>query len=134
MSTVFTGQVTLETIECCNCGVTFAMPASWLRVYEGDPNRFFYCPAGHPQHFSKSTATKLREEIERKNFAIQEEIKRSRRLEQDLRSQKFKTQSAQMHAAKLKKRIKNGVCPCCQRTFKNLAEHMDHMHPDFAKP
>lgn len=133
MSTTFTGEVTLQTIECCNCGVTFAMPQTWLNVYRGDSNRWFYCPAGHQQHFSKSTEQRLREEIERKNMVIADQVRRVGLLTSDLRSQKFKTQSAQMHAAKLKKRIKNGVCPCCQRTFKNLAEHISHMHPEFAQ-
>lgn len=32
---------------------------------------------------------------------------------------------------KLQKRIKNGVCPCCTRSFMNLKAHMATKHPDF---
>jgi chemotaxis response regulator CheB len=32
---------------------------------------------------------------------------------------------------KTKKRVANGVCPCCNRTFKQLARHMKAKHPEF---
>lgn len=32
---------------------------------------------------------------------------------------------------KLKKRAANGVCPCCNRTFVDLARHMAGKHPTF---
>jgi 4-hydroxy-3-methylbut-2-en-1-yl diphosphate synthase IspG/GcpE len=31
----------------------------------------------------------------------------------------------------LAKRAKAGVCPCCNRTFSNMAEHMKKQHADF---
>jgi hypothetical protein len=34
---------------------------------------------------------------------------------------------------KIKRRVAHGVCPCCQRTFKDLARHMEGQHPDYAK-
>ncbi len=34
---------------------------------------------------------------------------------------------------KVKKRAANGVCPCCNRTFSDLARHMKAKHPDFAE-
>lgn len=33
-------------------------------------------------------------------------------------------------ATRLKNRAKAGVCPCCNRTFQNLARHMASQHPD----
>jgi hypothetical protein len=27
--------------------------------------------------------------------------------------------------------VANGVCPCCNRTFQNLARHMAGKHPDY---
>ena len=32
---------------------------------------------------------------------------------------------------RIKKRVANGVCPCCNRTFKDLAAHMSTQHPDY---
>lgn len=34
---------------------------------------------------------------------------------------------------KTKKRIANGVCPCCNRHFVNLERHMTGKHPDYTK-
>jgi hypothetical protein len=28
--------------------------------------------------------------------------------------------------------VANGVCVCCNRSFKNLAAHMQTKHPEFA--
>ncbi len=33
-----------------------------------------------------------------------------------------------------RERIVSGVCPCCNRTFQNLARHIAGQHPDFAEP
>lgn len=32
---------------------------------------------------------------------------------------------------RIKNRIARGVCPCCKRTFQNLAAHMQTQHPGF---
>ena len=34
-------------------------------------------------------------------------------------------------ATRMKNRIKVGVCPCCNRTFQDLAKHMASQHKDF---
>lgn len=33
-----------------------------------------------------------------------------------------------------KNRVAKGVCPCCNRSFTNLAKHMAGQHPDFGDP
>ena len=32
-----------------------------------------------------------------------------------------------------KRRISKGVCPCCNRTFQNLANHISEKHPDYSE-
>lgn len=34
-------------------------------------------------------------------------------------------------ALEIKKRVGNGVCPCCNRTFENLSRHMSCKHPEY---
>lgn len=34
---------------------------------------------------------------------------------------------------KVKNRVSKGVCPCCNRYFKNLHRHMENKHPDYAE-
>lgn len=38
------------------------------------------------------------------------------------------------HLTRVKNRIANGVCPCCNRSFTPLADHMASEHPDFVVP
>lgn len=40
-----------------------------------------------------------------------------------------KAQSTRLR--KVKDRVKNGVCPCCNRTFVNLQRHMHTKHPSY---
>ena len=37
-----------------------------------------------------------------------------------------------MKAEKQLKRVHNGVCPCCNRSFQNLQKHMKTKHPEIA--
>jgi hypothetical protein len=39
---------------------------------------------------------------------------------------------AERKTKRIEKRIHAGVCPCCNRTFQNLARHMNTKHPDEA--
>jgi hypothetical protein len=34
---------------------------------------------------------------------------------------------------RIKKRAAAGTCPCCQRSFSNMATHMKRQHPDYVK-
>ena len=36
--------------------------------------------------------------------------------------------------ARIRQRIANGVCPCCQRSFGNVRAHMETQHPDYTAP
>lgn len=75
---------------------------------------WFYCPNGHRQHYTQSESDRLR--------GLLDEANRS------------KTQLAANYAAlqrehnRVTKRVSAGVCPCCNRTFQNLARHMASRH------
>ena len=40
--------------------------------------------------------------------------------------------AAKGELTKMKKRVGNGVCPCCNRQFVNLQRHMATQHPGYA--
>lgn len=132
MSAIYTDTVTLETLTCGECGIAFGVPRAWASDRRADKNGF-YCPNGHCRVFRKSTEQILREKIadqEQRIIWRDEDLKRVR---SELQSQKFKTMAERSAKARLKKRISDGVCPCCHRTFANLQKHMAHLHPDFGK-
>ena len=105
-----------DSETCISCGVVFWMPSS-LRINLKRSHNTFYCPNGHAQLYStKSDVEKARE-------AETVQRKRAARLQEEL-------WKAEKSLKRLKTRAKNGVCPCCNRTFKQLAAHMKRKHPE----
>jgi hypothetical protein len=131
MSTTFVESQVLETVNCCKCKVTFAMPETWMTHYR-KTHEYFHCPAGHSQHFTGETEEeRLRKQLAREQSRIEHRDAEIRDL--NSRNDKLRHQRDGMKGAyrKVAVRVKNGVCPCCKRTFSCLAAHMKNMHPDF---
>lgn len=91
----------------------------------------FYCPAGHSLSFLEKNETEtLREALAHKDRLLAEEQRR-REFERNgrLAAEREKTR-AKNRLKKFTHRVHCGVCPHCQRTFKQLAAHMASKHPD----
>ena len=119
-------SVNYARIECVACGMVFSVPESWEQTKRRDHSGFF-CPNGHTLSFHcKSDVEKLRDELDAQKRAT--EFQRQQRLhaEQQL-------SAAKGQITKIKNRVGNGVCPCCNRTFQNLMRHMSTKHPDYSK-
>lgn len=109
----------IESEICCACGTPFGIEAGLKRNLT-NTHRSFYCPNGHAQSYvGETNEERLSKELTRlrsqKDQVDQELLNKNRALK------KFESQ---------KKRIKNGVCPCCNRTFLNLQSHMKTKHPE----
>lgn len=115
-------QIVLETEECCNCGVVFAMPDYMMRGLRTNGGTF-YCPNGHGQHYTKTEVQRLREKLD-------EQTKAATLMAERARAAEASEQKAQTEMKRMKKRASAGVCPCCNRTFQQLARHMKMKHPD----
>lgn len=119
--TSYVASVAFETEICCNCGVAFAMTADFMQRRRND-GKWFYCPAGHGQHYTGPTeATKLKQELQRKEEMLSAERARAGRLAAE------RDGIAKAHR-KMRTRVMNGVCPCCNRQFQNLLRHMRSEH------
>lgn len=124
----FTYDFYIET--CYKCGIGFGMPRSYQRdrVQKGGS---FYCPNGHAQCYVESEVERLEKEL-----ALEKERKERALTEANILRQNNKTlersrAAVSGHLKRTKKRIQNGVCPCCNRTFRNLARHMATKHKDY---
>jgi hypothetical protein len=121
---------TFEVIECAACGVPFAITK---RFNDGrrESKEQFYCPNGHTLSYKESPADLLRRDRDRLAQSIAEkddEIARERAMRQDaIRS----NTALRGRVTKLSKRAAHGTCPCCNRTFQQLARHMAQKHPEF---
>lgn len=121
MSLTFIEQQTLEAVTCANCGIMFAFPQRIMTERRRDHSSF-YCPSGHSQHFpGKSDVERARERAEYSE-------KRATQLACESASLRHQLHGTKGALVKVKKRISAGVCPCCNRTFSNLARHMATKH------
>lgn len=117
MSHTITKDVTLTDMTCGSCGIDFAMP-EWFRKQKKADGSTWYCPAGHPRVYRESdvaAAKRLLEEERLARQAVEDQLAASQR-----------------EAKRQAKRVANGVCPCCNRSFVQLARHMKAKHPDFS--
>lgn len=135
MGTEIIVGVTMETLTCSHegCGITFAAPQQWVTKRRND-HETWYCPNGHTMWFpGKSEAEKLRDQLARQVARTDQEraeADRQRRLREhaELSARAMKGQ-----VTKIKNRVGNGVCPCCNRTFADLQRHMETKHPSYRK-
>ena len=128
MGQLFTRE--LVTVDCCQCGLTFGVPEAWNRARHAKGDTF-HCPNGHPLCFGKTTADELREKLASEKANA--DWWRGRADSADKRADHERSVANGYKGAltKVKKRVGNGVCPCCTRTFKDLARHMATQHPTF---
>ena len=107
----------LLSSSCPECGIWFGMPHHFVKSRRED-HRGFYCPNGHSLHYAaKSKVEELKEELDKVNQRLQESLGRENKL--------------RIEHTKTKKRVFNGVCPCCNRSFVKLHAHMKSKHPDY---
>lgn len=120
----------LEATECGNCGIFFAVPAAYLKDRRLD-KKGFYCPNGHVLTYTISSLEKLERQKRESEQALQAQLNEANHArlvaekERDAERRKLR---------KVEKRVANGACPCCNRTFADLARHMTGKHPGFALP
>lgn len=122
----YSDNVWFEVVHCCNCAMPFGMPVDFQRRRRDD-HEYFYCPAGHQQRYTGPTeAARLKQELER---ASEMRLAAERRAET---AERDRQQIGKAHQ-KMRERVMNGVCPCCNQTFQNLMSHMKAEHPDFSE-
>ncbi len=123
----------IELLHCANCGLQFGMTSDFEERRRNDHGNF-YCPAGHSNvYLGKSKAERLQDQLNTKERELAAEIERRRRAEHQVEAEQFKTRAERAAKTRLQNRIGHGVCPCCQRTFKQLAAHMKAKHPNFSQ-
>jgi hypothetical protein len=123
----FTDRLVVLT---CWCGINHAVPQN-LRDYQLRQHRdgrnvtSIYCPLGH-EHMpaGEGEAAKLQRQLE-------VERERAGRLAAQRDQAQASARAHKAAATRARRRAAAGVCPCCQRTFKQLQRHMTTKHPDY---
>lgn len=118
----YTGTLVIRT---CWCGIQHAIP-SGLNDQVNYHGMAAYCPLGHKWVTSGETSDARAKRLARQLEATRDVLHAEERSHSATRGHLTR-------AKKREKRIAAGVCPCCNRTFQNLARHMSGQHPDFPR-
>ena len=127
-------EVQLTEINCGECGGTYAINERYreAKYQVGGSWNCPYCRVGWGyagQSENAQLKKKLEQEEKRRKWA--EENATSARKEAEESERRRKAQKAA--TTRMKKRVQAGVCPCCNRTFKQLAAHMENKHPGYSE-
>jgi hypothetical protein len=114
----------------CWCGIQHGIPESLRNEAlrgRGRGTVKVWCPLGHSWHYTgESEADQLRRALVARG-AVLDRVRADRdQAKRSLAAQKGVT-------TRIKRRVANGVCPCCKRTFQDLARHMAGQHPGYAE-
>lgn len=122
----FTGRL---VVSVCWCGMRHAIPEELddfrRREHADGRSHSVYCPLGHSYVLSGTPEVvkerKRREAAEARAQAIQDQLDSEQRSHAATKGQLTKT----------KKRVANGVCPCCNRHFVTVERHVASKHPGY---
>lgn len=131
--------VRIVPVCCYKCGVWFGMDsehhANALRLGSA---LFFFCPNGHSQCYTKSEATKLREQLDAQKKLTDDARKATDEAWNSYYEMSERRQAVQRQlvatrgvVTRTKKRIAAGKCPCCKEKFADLGAHMQGAHPGY---
>lgn len=118
---------------CWKCKSDVWLPAPLYKAARHSSRIVFFCPYGHEAIFSEgeTEVDKLRRERDRL-------LQRTMQLDDTVAEQraalfKEREQIALLQAQRrtVAKRSAAGTCPCCHRTFRQMALHMRNKHPEF---
>lgn len=119
--------VQLSITSCCVCGIQFGLPPVYEQRRREDKKEFF-CPNGHSLAFTGGSEA---DRLKRENERLQQRLETERRTHQTtLRGERIKRGKAEAKANRIEQRVHAGVCPHCNRTFRQLAQHMLTKHPE----
>jgi len=111
------------------CGVLFGLEAGHM-AHLRKSHAGFYCPNGHEQFYLQQTdAEMLRDQLTR-GRAAHDQTRASRDAAwKQTETLERSARAIRGHLTRVRKRVAAGVCPCCNRTFAQLAQHMKSKHP-----
>lgn len=117
-----------------HCGHVIYLPVRHMVTLQRSHKNFYCTVCGKSNYWAgRSDLEQLKREITtvkdqrdtaRRNYHDQKSVTRG--VRRSLTAHKG-------HTTRIKKRIAAGVCPCCNRTFQNLARHMENKHKEYSK-
>lgn len=115
----------MEDRICGVCGIAWSAPKVFMNECRKEgKNKTFYCPNGHGRVFKESEADEVRRELNRAQQLLAQR-------DDEILAERKRVHAEQKKVKKLTTRVSAGVCPCCNRTVRQMALHMKNKHPTF---
>jgi len=115
-------RITIIATTCGECGVLFGLSDDFI-AERRRTGATWYCPNGHGRVYRDTNEKRLQRELEQANRRIEW-------LKQDVANGENQRRALKGKITKITKRVHAGVCPHCDRTFQQLARHMESKHAD----
>lgn len=132
-NTVVNVTASLSVVNCGKCGGTYAIAGrhvSWCREHGGGWTcPYCKCSWGY---FGDTEADRLKKQVEQERNRLASERAQHDQTKAALKYEQHRGSAARGLVTRIKNRVSRGVCPCCNRTFANLARHMGTQHPGYA--
>lgn len=131
MGQVLSLPVQLESVDCGCCGGTYAINQAYKSKAYQDGLSWTcpYCKAGWG-YSGQSENAKLKKQLEAEKVAREAERQRKDAALARANEAEAKALKTERANKRLKTRVAAGTCPCCTRTFSQLARHMATKHPE----
>ncbi len=113
--------------ECRTCGCVSTCPEVIMDEQRAEGG-YHHCPNGHQWGWSKDKSE--REVLRRERDRLKQQIAEK---DDEVARQISMRKQAEGKLGRVQGRINRGVCPCCNRTFTNLARHMSTKHANVVK-
>lgn len=120
----FTTTVELETKEC-SCGGIFAITSEHVKRCRTSGGGW-HCPYCRGRWGFNVT------ELDRQKQLAADAIKARDAALSRANEARAEADRLKAEAKRTARRSAAGVCPCCHRTFKQMARHMKTKHPDYS--
>lgn len=131
MGQTYVLEVELTSINCGSCGGVYALNERFRRDCE-EKGRTWTCPyCKTGWGYKEGENARLKKELEAEKTRVQAEKARHDQTKASLRETERRRRAAKGVATRLKNRINAGTCPCCDRAFLDVRQHMAEAHPDF---
>lgn len=123
-------NIQIVAVWCPTCGIPYGLPEGFCEERQED-GRSWRCPNGDSLSYHETDAMRLSRQLEaakrREEYAkIRANGEEARRRQAERRAA-----AARGQVTRIKRRVAHGVCPCCNRTFADLAKHMSGQHPEY---
>jgi len=124
----------MKHVICPRCKTEHGISEEiYVLAKERNEEMSVYCPNGHSWHFPKGESAE--DKLRRERDLLKQRLAQKDDQISSLHFQKTNIERSLVatkgHLTRTRKRISHGVCLECNRTFGNLARHMQSEHPLF---